>query len=305
MQIWLDRPKRSRKRASRVARALYASLALAALCVPLAWYAYRHRPRPHPALERLAPGVAYTREVLDEPRPIIVHLVRVELATPGLRFLVTPGDLSRPLPFAARTTSAFVRETGALLAINGDFFEPWHSEAPWDYYPHVGDPVRARGRACSEGACYAQGPGEGSHSLFLARDGRAAIAAAPPEGLPLFNAISGGPLLMSEGATIENPGEARHPRTAVALDESGRTLLLAVIDGRQPNYSEGVTLIELAALLRERGAHTALNLDGGGSSSLAARRGEGEVELLNCPINNRIPYRERPVANHLALFAGG
>ncbi|HEU4404886.1 MAG TPA: phosphodiester glycosidase family protein [Polyangiaceae bacterium] len=306
MQPPTDLPRRRARpaRAARAfARALAAALALAALAAPLAVYAYRHRPRPRPAIERLAPGVAYAREVLDAPRPIVVHLVTIELATSGLRFLVTPGEPARALPLDARTTSGFVRESGALLAINGDFFAPWHSEAPWDYYPHAGDPVRPLGRACSEGACYAPGAGDGSYSLFLSPDGRAAIAASPPDGLAPFNVISGGPLLIGGGAIVPNPGVAQHPRTAVGLDASGRTLMLAVVDGRQPNYSEGVTLLELSALLRERGAHVALNLDGGGSSALARRRPSGEVELLNCPISNRIPYRERPVANHLALFA--
>jgi phosphodiester glycosidase len=291
------------RRLRRIARALSLALACAALLAALGWYASRHRPRPGPTSAPLARGVAYTREVLDAPRPLVVHVVSVDLTTPGLRFLVTPGDPARRLPFDARTTSGFVRESGALVAINGDFFDPWHSEAPWDYYPHVGDPVRSLGRACSEGVCYAASASGKAPSLFLSADGRAAIAASPPEGLQPFNAVSGGPLLIEGGAVRSNAGVALHPRTAVALDASGRKLLLAVVDGRQPNYSEGVTLLELAEMLLARGAWVALNLDGGGSSALASRRPSGEVELLNCPINNRIPYRERPVGNHLAVFA--
>jgi hypothetical protein len=278
-------------------------LAIAALAVALGWYRYRHRPRPAPAREALAAGVAYERLVLDAPRPIVAHEVTIDLGAPGLRFLVTRGDPARPLPLDARTTSAFVRETGALLAINGDFFDPWRADAPWDYYPHPGDPVRAYGRACSEGVCYTRGSGLGAPSLFLSADGRAAIGESPPEGSAPYNVVSGGPLLVDGGAVVNNPGVAQHPRTAAGLDAAGRRLFLLVVDGRQPNYSEGVTLLELAAMMRARGAHVALNLDGGGSTTLARRRASGDVELVNVPINNRIPYRERPVGNHLAVFA--
>lgn len=77
----------------------------------------------------------------------------------------------------------------------------------------------------------------------------------------------------------------------------------AVVDGRQPNYSEGVTLEELALLLREYGAHDAMNLDGGGSTTLVMEGDNGQPVLLNSPIDSRIPGRERAVANHLGIFA--
>jgi hypothetical protein len=44
-------------------------------------------------------------------------------------------------PLRAKTTSAELLERGRRLAVNGDFFFPWHYRAPWDYYPHEGDPV--------------------------------------------------------------------------------------------------------------------------------------------------------------------
>ena len=46
-----------------------------------------------------------------------------------------------------------------------------------------------------------------------------------------------------------------------------------------------------------------MNLDGGGSTSIAIDDGRGGVRLLNSPIHTRIPWRERPVANHLGVFA--
>jgi exopolysaccharide biosynthesis protein len=86
------------------------------------------------------------------------------------------------------------------------------------------------------------------------------------------------------------------------VDKAGETLWLIVVDGRQQNYSEGVTLAELAGIAVELGADRALNLDGGGSSTLVMARDRG-AKVLNAPIHTRVPMRERPVANHLGVYA--
>ncbi|HEY5902501.1 MAG TPA: phosphodiester glycosidase family protein [Anaerolineales bacterium] len=73
-----------------------------------------------------------------------------------------------------------------------------------------------------------------------------------------------------------------------------------VVDSRQPFYSEGSTFAELADLMTDLGAHVAMNLDGGGSSTMAVML-DGEPMILNSPIDKYIPGRERPVANHLGV----
>jgi exopolysaccharide biosynthesis protein len=62
-------------------------------------------------------------------------------------------------------------------------------------------------------------------------------------------------------------GVKRNPRTMVGLDREGR-LLIVTADGRQPGFAEGLSLIEGARLMARLGAVTAINLDGGGSTSL-------------------------------------
>jgi hypothetical protein len=63
-----------------------------------------------------------------------------------------------------------------------------------------------------------------------------------------------------------------------------------------------MTLGELARWLQSQGASEALNLDGGGSSAMVAQGPRGP-DLLNSPIHTGIPLRERPVANHLGVYA--
>jgi exopolysaccharide biosynthesis protein len=88
----------------------------------------------------------------------------------------------------------------------------------------------------------------------------------------------------------------RHPRTAIASLRDGRALL-AVVDGRQPALSIGMTLAELARVLIEFGAVEAINLDGGGSTTMVVK----DV-IVNRPSD---PTGERPVSDAILVFPSG
>ncbi len=266
---------------------------------------YTHRPVPTDLSKPLFSGITYQREVLAGS--IIVYSVRVDLDTPGIRFMVTPVDQTGSSALTARTTSQFLGEYGPQLAINGDFFDPWRDYGVWDYYPHVGDGVNVRGLTVSEGDRYTEGYARPEHykTLYITENNNASFT--PPEA-PIYNAISVNLMLVLSGEALPIQSDndyltGKHPRTAVALDETGSTLIIIVVDGRQPNYSEGVTIPELDAIVLEHGGYDALNLDGGGSVTLAIEGQNGLPTVLNSPIHNHIPGRERPVANHLGIFA--
>jgi len=92
-------------------------------------------------------------------------------------------------------------------------------------------------------------------------------------------------------------------RSFLGVDQSGRTLMILVVDGRQPNYSDGATMIDLIRIFRDNGIYNAVRLDGGGSSTLAVEGEDGKPVVLNSPINAQVPGYERPVANHLGIYA--
>jgi exopolysaccharide biosynthesis protein len=96
--------------------------------------------------------------------------------------------------------------------------------------------------------------------------------------------------------------EELDPRTAVGINRNGRYLYFVVVDGRQPLYSQGATFAELANLLIDQGAFMGMSLDGGGSSTMVIEGDGGEPEILNSPIDNYIPGRERPVGTHLGIY---
>ncbi len=87
-------------------------------------------------------------------------------------------------------------------------------------------------------------------------------------------------------------------RTAAGIADGGRRLLLVALDGA-PEYRRGLTVAEVAALMRRLGARQALNLDGGGSSTLVARRpGTPAVSVRNHPSGGA----ERAVPNGIGVF---
>ena len=259
----------------------------------------RGRPMPVPARERLFDGVTYTRSVRWSPRPLMIHVITVDMKAGGMHVLVTPPDeKGSEHPLRARTTSEFLQQFGAQVAINGDGFSPWWSNSLVDYYPHEGDPVAPRGTAASGGKVYWISH-EAVPTLYISSRNQFSF----DEPARPYNAISGERLLVVGGNLIPDLDDsALQPRSAIGYSKNGRYLYLVVVDGRQPLYSEGMTVEELAKLMQSLGAQYAMNLDGGGSSTLVVQGANGQPRILNSPIDQRLPGRERPVANHLGIF---
>ena len=113
------------------------------------------------------------------------------------------------------------------------------------------------------------------------------------------DAIGGGPVLVRDGRPVANASEAftssqifpRQPRTAIGQTTDGR-IVMVVVDGRQPSISMGMTSLELALTMTRLGAVRAMQLDGGGSSTIAF---DGSV--LNAPSDGN----ERPISTALML----
>ena len=89
-----------------------------------------------------------------------------------------------------------------------------------------------------------------------------------------------------------------HPRTAVGIDEDANKVLLLTIDGRTA-ASRGYTMVELANMMTALGAENALNLDGGGSTTMVGHTDAGILSVLNVPSGGG----ERFVPNGLAVFS--
>jgi len=263
----------------------------------------RGRPAPVAMKQTLYEGVVYRRVVDYLPRPMIAHVIVIDTKVKGISFLVTPPDSEGDMPLNARTTSQFLAEFDVQIAVNGDGFTSWWSRSLMDYYPHEGDPVTPLGLTASKGDVYAAGiPNEIGiePTLYLSRRNDLSFNRRPNN---IFHAISGDRMLVEKGKVLEGlDNNELDPRTAIGINKNGRIMILIVIDGRQPFYSEGATFVKLAELLIKYGAYFAMSLDGGGSSTMVIEGENGKPVILNSPIDNYIPGRERPVANHLGVY---
>lgn len=111
----------------------------------------------------------------------------------------------------------------------------------------------------------------------------------------VFDVVGGGPLLLRDGKLVGicNSQCGRHPRTGVGVTADGK-ILLVVVDGRH-RRSRGATMFEFARIMRDLGASTAMNLDGGGSSEMVV---QGEV--VNVPSDGH----ERAISNAILVLPG-
>lgn len=248
--------------------------------------------------------------------PLVAHVVRLDLAHGNMRLDTTTGDASRGGEFVARLTTAELVRTSAQLAVNASYFLPFRGgrKGGEDYYPHVGDAAWASGAVISDGREVS--PAETAldvrvDGILCMRGARLRILAGQACPRWTTDAVAAGPLLLKDG---EIPDFSAHdpdyaatpaPRTALGLSRDRRTAWIIVVDGRQPGYSLGVGLTELAGIFSALGATDAINMDGGGSSTLVRQDARGGAEVVNRPIHTNIPGRERPVANHLLVFIGG
>lgn len=246
-------------------------------------------------------SVRYIREIYQTPRKMIAHVLVVDTRYEKMDFLVTPPDHnSDAAPNCARTTSEFLSRHGLQIAINGDGYTYVHpSKAPNLSCPDDRDLLNPNSYAASRGNVYSKRWTKEHPILYISRQN--AIAFNERKG-GLYNAISGDRMLVEKGKPVSGlDSTTLEPRTAIGTTANGRWMIIIVVDGRQPGYSEGCTFLELAKMLiKFGGVYTAMNFDGGGSSTMVIEN-NGVADLLNSPIEGGISGQERRVANHFGI----
>jgi Phosphodiester glycosidase len=104
--------------------------------------------------------------------------------------------------------------------------------------------------------------------------------------------LGGGQVIEVSGHAVEYTSASatnRHPRTVAGLDRSGARLTLLVVDGRQTNLSIGMTLHDLSEEMIRLGCDSAVNFDGGGSTTLVYRDPVAHaLKVVNSPSDGRV-----------------
>ena len=114
-------------------------------------------------------------------------------------------------------------------------------------------------------------------------------------------AIGGGSIVLKNGELGAGDPVLRgnHPRTGVGISKDGKEVILVTIDGRDKSF-KGVSQEIFGAIMRDLGAHNAINLDGGGSTAMAVKTvDDNKVKVVNKPSDGG----ERPVVNGVGVFS--
>lgn len=260
-------------------------------------------------VQRPWPGVVYTFEKRANPTEEI-HTVVIELKRVKVRTVPAGPDPDGGGKWQTvlMPTSKIAEREQFDIAVNGDFFViPRAKDAEGEAAQILfadGVPALATGPAMTDGKAWSHSE-KARQCLVVDRKSKIRLenaATAPTDATQVicgrdFLVVNGKTQFSDDGVT-HKPGEFRNvnPRTAVGIDKKSKKLFLLVVDGRS-EQSKGMTYGQLAAEMVRLGAYTAINLDGGGSSTLVLRDAKGELRVMNKPSDKK----ERAVANVLGV----
>ncbi|HEV8147470.1 MAG TPA: phosphodiester glycosidase family protein [Bryobacteraceae bacterium] len=268
----------------------------------------------------LAAGLCFAADTIEHPFAGVthttrehMHIVQIDLRTPGIRFKLTPH--SGRLETVRQTTLEFLEQERAQIAINAHFFLPFPSEQP---------ETDLIGFAASDGKVYSRFE-KPKQSYALVRKApalnidRKNCVKITRRGWHAWTTVAGSAQIVTKGVkTIPVYKDATHPRgqlvpggprnysnsnswydvatarTAIGVTRGGKTLVLITV--------ERMAVGAVADLLiREYGVWDALNLDGGGSTTLAMENPATHTRS----IVNALPRdaKARSVGSSLAVFA--
>lgn len=191
------------------------------------------------------------------------------------------------------------KKNGATAAINGGYFITKTHKAIASYFLKIDNTI----------ARYTNGWGEAAIAMDSTKaltfiNQLSQIATQDPTWhRPYPNVLSAGPMLICDGRQLilsPQKQDKRHPRTVIGI-QSDSTITLLVVDGRQRG-AEGMTRVELAWTCRVLGMKEALNLDGGGSSTMWSQRQRNINHPSDRILFVRIP---RKVANAILILPKG
>lgn len=187
----------------------------------------------------------------------------LEIPDPGRVQVATAADINEK----GDTTSNIAKNNNAVAAINGGgFYDPngtGTGRLPYGFILHEGKYLLGEQVDFDEEVDF----------IGLTKKGNLIAGTYSKRELEELGAVEGltfGPPLIINGEKVIKSGDGGwgiSPRSAIGQKKDG-TILFLVIDGRQPGYSIGATLVDMQNIMYEQGAEIAANLDGGSSTTL-------------------------------------
>jgi exopolysaccharide biosynthesis protein len=218
---------------------------------------------------QIAPGVKQvTINYLDySNNPMRLFIVEADLNTPNIT--IKAGTPNNKTAFSKQTVADIARTQDTvgnrvLVAINGDFFNATTGEPQSILYKN-GVAVRPFYKLCTL-CTFLSVDNQGNPTIgSLGR-------AAQIDTTKIRDAIGGYHWLVTDGVKISQGDPSIDPRTAVGVT-SNKIVYLVVIDGRKTDYSNGMSFSQLSDVFMALGVKDAINMDGGGSTTLVVKEG--------------------------------
>lgn len=232
-------------------------LVLALFVVILALQTISTQAFPVTAYGRIYEGIEMASGTATSPRLMRAWATRISLRNPDVAVYASHDNGGNPYETALQTTPDFLADHGLKTAVNTCFFNAGLS-------PNTD----ILGLLVSNGVYVSPNDYglEGELTFDASKVATFVNRNFTPTGV--YNGCGTADIILSNGVNIGVVNDAQ-PRTGLGLSADGKYLIMVVVDGRQPGWSDGATYNDLAQWLLDFGAYTGGNFDGGGSTCMA------------------------------------
>jgi len=255
--------------------------------------------------------VAFWSEKYDVPRVNTVYFLKINLKDPRVEFFVKQTERTELAEGTLTLPDSLMKDSTILALVNANAFAKMRSipDAPGKSGWYSGRKVDIQGLVVADGKQIS--PDQSDRLAFWIDNKDRPHIGHPKPNAKVKQAVADwfSPLLIDGKVVVGEQDNdvskldeqdkkntkidmSLHPRTMIGFDDKGKWLLLVVVDGRQQNYSIGMSLREQAELMRAKGCTQAINLDGGGSSIMMIRDSKN-ITTLNRP--SEAEHRPVPV----------
>ena len=218
--------------------------------------------------------------------PLIITIVKISFKSSNLKIVTTEENRFEENGFVlAETTMSFAKRNNTNLAINANFFS-YKSSFLDKFYKPLGLYI-SKGKLLSM-------PRNNCAMLIFEKDNHPIILSSPLQKDEILNkaidGIAGFNQVLKDGnIIIKGKSQKIDSRTLIGVDNEEKTLFVLFVEGETKEKSIGSTLIFSANIMKEIGAKDAIELDGGGSSSLILKIGERQHQLVP---SYKVPLRK-------------
>ena len=229
------------------------------------------------------------------------YVMQINLNAPGVSFTTSPGaagdtpNTGTGNEVVTQTTSQFMSTSGVQVAMNAGYFS-------CPCVTNASNPEYLDGLAVSNGKLVSSDQ-SGYIDLLLSANNQASLATGGSANLTgVYNAVSGSGYAVQNGVNvgtkINSASTSEDPRAMIGLSQNGQYMYLVTVDSGSSDGS-GLNGTQLGALALDLGLYNAVNMDGGGSTSMVVQGANGKPDVLESPFTGA----ERYDGNSIGVYA--